>query len=155
MPDEKLARVHLELAKGYEFVATFPDLPNAGEMTFDETPPLGTGTGPSPALLLAATIGNCLAASLVFCMRKARVPAPKLGVDVAARLVRNAAGRFRIGAVDVVLSPETSEETIAGLARCANLFEDFCTVTESVRHGIPVNVSLEASPSARRHAESA
>lgn len=27
-------------------------------------------------------------------------------------------------------------------ARCAQQFEDFCTVTESIRHGIPVKVRV-------------
>jgi len=36
-----------------------------------------------------------------------------------------------------------------------NLFEDFCIVTESVRQGIPVNVTLSTEAPARRLAESA
>jgi hypothetical protein len=31
---------------------------------------------------------------------------------------------------------------LGGLARCERLFEDYCIVTESVRHGIDVNVSV-------------
>jgi organic hydroperoxide reductase OsmC/OhrA len=142
MADDKIARVHLELADGYRFIATFPDMPNAGAFTFDETPPLGGAAGPNPAMLLAAAIGNCLAASLTFCMRKARVSPARIGVDVAAHIVRTDTGRFRIGSVDVALSPETPEAGVAALDRCGALYEDFCIVTESVRHGIPVNVSL-------------
>ncbi len=36
----------------------------------DETPPLGGGSGPNPAQLLAAAVGNCMADSLLFAIRK-------------------------------------------------------------------------------------
>jgi hypothetical protein len=32
----------------------------------------------------------------------------------------------------------------ARVAGCEGLFEDFCTVTASVKHGIPVRVSLKS-----------
>ena len=113
MTDEaRLARVHLELVDGYRFVATFPNLPRVAGMTLDETPPLGGGAGPNPALLVAAAIGNCLAASLAFCLRRARSRVPQLSVDVQAQIVRNPACRFRIGSVDVALSAPTTDAAV-------------------------------------------
>jgi len=44
------------------------------------------------------------------------------------------------------------EEDVARLERCASLFEDFCVVTESVRKGIPVNVSVTMPTLVRRPA---
>lgn len=141
--EDRVVRVRLELAQGYQFLATFPDLPGAGTITVDEPSPLGGGEGPNAAALLAAAIGNCLAASLVFCLRRARGDAQGVTADVTAHIVRNEAGRFRIGSVDVALSPDVPEADLARLQRCEGLFENFCIVTQSVRQGIPVNVTLK------------
>jgi hypothetical protein len=43
---------------------------------------------------------------------------------------------------DVELDPVLGEN--ARVAGCEGLFEDFCTVTASVQHGIPVHVSLKS-----------
>jgi uncharacterized OsmC-like protein len=142
MANDSTARVHLELTRDYQFVATFPDLPAVSVITLDEGPPLGDGTGPNPAALLAAAVGNCLAASLLFCLRKSRVGIDRIAADVSATITRNEAGRFRIRDLDVSLSPAVSTEDLNRLLRCDDLFEDFCIVTQSVRHGIPVNVTV-------------
>lgn len=139
--DESVARVHLAWNQDYRFVATFPDLPRAAALALDEAPPLGSGAGPNPAALLAAAVGTCLAASLTFCLRKSRADIAGLTADVTAHVVRNEAGRLRIGSLDVVLSPAVGREHQHQLTRCEGLFEDFCIVTESIRHGIPVNVT--------------
>jgi organic hydroperoxide reductase OsmC/OhrA len=141
--EETLARVHLELAHDYEFTASFPDLPLAGRLATDEAPPLGRGHGPNPAALLAVAIGNCLAASLAFCLRKSHAHVDRVTADVTARIVRNAQGRLRIKDVEVTLSPGVSAEDLNRLTRCTELFEEFCIVTQSVRTGIPVSVKLQ------------
>ena len=62
------AGVRLKQDADYRFAVTFaPGLP---ELRSDEAPPLGQGAGPSPVQLLAAAVGNCLAASLLFALRK-------------------------------------------------------------------------------------
>ena len=49
-----------------------------------------------------------------------------------------------VRAIDVELAPVLVSSTDAmRLARCEGLFEDFCTVTARVKHGIPVHVSLK------------
>ena len=131
--------------KDFRFSATFPDLERAAPVTTDEAPPLGAGAGPNPAALLAAAVANCLAASLVLCLRKARVEPAAVSADAVAHMVRNEKGRLRIGSVDVELSLDLGDQDQAGVARCAPLFEDFCTVTESVRQGIPVQVNVSAT----------
>jgi hypothetical protein len=45
----------------------------APPLRIDEPPPLGEERGPDAAALLGAAVGDCVAASLVFCLRKARV----------------------------------------------------------------------------------
>jgi pyruvate kinase len=59
--------------------------------------------------------------------------------------------------IDVELAPFVGGGAGGRLDRCGDLFEDFCTVTASVQHGIPVHVSLktaENEPGASRDTDS-
>jgi organic hydroperoxide reductase OsmC/OhrA len=100
------------------------------------------GSGPNPARLLAASVGSCLAASLLFCMRKAHVEVEGMRTRVQGTLVRNERGRLRIGGLRVRLEPVLALELHDRVPRCLELFEDFCVVTASVRKGIPVDVDV-------------
>ncbi len=134
-------RTVLSLEEGYRFRVRF-DREGIPDLLTDESPPIGEDTGPSPSRLLAAAIGNCLAASLLFCLRKARLGVEGLEVEVFTTFTRNQAGRLRIGTIQVRLHPSWTEETAAKAQRCLGLFEDFCLVTESVRHGVPVEIAV-------------
>jgi organic hydroperoxide reductase OsmC/OhrA len=142
MSDSREHHVELRLVRGYEFVATFKDGQPLAPLVFDEPPPLGEGSGPNAAAVLAAAIGDCLAASFSFCLRKVRLEPVGVTANVVAHVARNQQGYFRISGIDVELSPELLEQDVARLERCERLFEDFCIVTESVRRGIPVNVKI-------------
>ena len=50
--------------------------------------------------------------------------------------------RLRIGRLDVTIQLSESAADVRHLDRCLAQFEDFCVVTESVRHGIPVGVRV-------------
>ena len=134
--------VELEQRSGYEFRVRF-DLPAQAELALDEPPPLGKGGGPNAARLVAAAVGNCLAASLVFCLSgKFREKAGPVRAMVAGRLERNEKGRYRIAALDVTLGLSQPAQELAHLERCLEQFEDFCVVTQSIRRGIPVSVRV-------------
>jgi len=134
--------VTVELKDGYQFVVHFDDVKGVPTLVCDEPAPLGEGAGPNAAAVLGAAVGNCLAASLAFCLRKARLEPAKLIARVTTHVARNERGRFRIAGIDVVLSPEIVMLHETNPKRCEQLFEEFCTVTASIRHGIPVTVSL-------------
>jgi organic hydroperoxide reductase OsmC/OhrA len=136
------ARVELELLDGYRFVVDFDD-PALPSLVVDEPPPLGEGTGPNAARLLAAAVANCLSASALFCFRKARVEVTGMRTTATARIDRNADGRARIVGIDVVLHPEVAPEQLPRMGRCLELFEDYCVVTQSVRGGVAVDVTVE------------
>ncbi len=122
--------VEIEQIEDYRFSVHFAP----GDLTTDEPPPRGGGVGPDPAQLLAAAVTNCLMASLVFCLAKARVPGRPLKSRAQGRLERDEAGRLRIAGIDVVLiAPHATP-------RCLELFQNYCVVTESVRRGVPVAV---------------
>jgi uncharacterized OsmC-like protein len=140
--DSRTASAHVQLVEGYRFEATFPDVPGAPPMTLDEAPPLGTAAGPTPAGLLAAAIGGCLSASLTLCLNKAHLDPEAINAHVTAHIDRNETGRLRITGIDVALTPCFAAADAARFDRCKALYEDFCIVTESVRQGIPVNVTL-------------
>jgi uncharacterized OsmC-like protein len=139
--DSRTAIAHVQLVDGYRFTATFPDVPGADAITLDEAAPLGTGTGPTPAGLLAAAIGGCLSASLTLCLNKAHLEPDAVNARAAARIARNESGRLRIEGIDVELTACFAGDQ-GRFDRCKALYEDFCIVTESVRRGIPVNVHL-------------
>lgn len=143
MSDERLHHITVRLAREYEFVAEFNDLADAPSILFDEPEPLGGSRAPNAAAVLGAAVGDCLAASLAFCLRKARVGVDDLTAHVTTRVTRNTEGRFRISGVDVELEPVVAGADRARLGRCEALFEDFCVVTQSVRQGIPVNVTVK------------
>lgn len=132
--------LHLEQVEGFHFRVRF-DKPQHAMLDLDEPPPLGRDAAPNAARILAAAIGNCLSASLVFCMRRKGKELADVEADVKVEIVRNEQGRLRVGNVAVTLAPGLPLDD-ATLAECRPLFEDFCLVTESVRRGIPVSVVL-------------
>lgn len=111
-------------------------------LVVDESPPLGEGVGPNPARLLATAIGHCLASSLRYCLERSRTPA-QVAATVDAEVRRNERGRWRIAHVQVQLNLSGVDSVGKNAVdRCLGLFQDFCIVTESVRHGIPVDVDV-------------
>jgi uncharacterized OsmC-like protein len=143
MSTERDYHVALRYRRGYEFEAEFLDKTEFRHLEFDEPAPLGGDRAPNAVAVLTAAIGNCLAASLAFCLRKARLDLVDLTALVTAHVARNEQGRFRVSGIDVELAPEIAAEDSARVARCEAIFEDFCVVTQSVRQGIPVNVTVK------------
>lgn len=134
-------RVELHHEQGYRFRVRFPG--GMPELITDEPPPLGGGAGPNPTALLATALANCLASSLLFCLRKQRIETSAFETTVEVDTARNPEGRMRITGVRIDLAPEVSAADRERMGRCLELFESFCVVTESVRHGIPVSVGVE------------
>jgi organic hydroperoxide reductase OsmC/OhrA len=137
------ATVTIDLEAGYRFRVDlgepFPPL------FMDEPPPLGEGRGPNASRLLAAAVGNCLAASLLFCLRKARIEVASLRTTVRAETGRNERGRLRVTRLTVQLEPRLTDPQAdpSRISRCLAIFEDFCVVTESVRAGLEVDVRVD------------
>jgi organic hydroperoxide reductase OsmC/OhrA len=146
-PIEKTSRTMMTQEAGYRFRVRF-DHEGMPDLITDESPPLGEGKGPNPSRLLATAVGNCLAASLLFCLGKARLSVEGLEAEILTEFTRNEAGRLRIGGMKVRLLPKWTEETAAKAQRCLQIFEDFCVVTQAVRQGVPVEVQVEGMSSA-------
>jgi organic hydroperoxide reductase OsmC/OhrA len=133
--------IELEQDQDYAFRVKF-DHDSVPSLLVDEIEPIGRGRGPNPDRLLAVAAANCLTASLLFCMRKFKQTPSKLRAQVIGRLTRNARGRLRVGSLAVTIQLSDPAARIAHIERCLSQFEDFCVVTESIRHGIPVEVKV-------------
>lgn len=134
-------QITVEQEEDFRFVVQF-DKEQFAPLTLDEPAPLGHDTAPNAARILAAAVGNCLAASFLLCARKSRAKLGPVRADVKATLARNEQGRIRVSRLDVRLDPRLAPEDQEKAARCRQLFEDYCIVTQSVRQGIDVQVTV-------------
>jgi uncharacterized OsmC-like protein len=126
----------------YEFRVKF-DKEQHAHLLMDEPPPLGHDMGPNAVRLLAAAVGNCLSASLLFCARRNGIRAANMRTTVKVQVIRNENRRLRIGKLEVIIDPGMGDLDQSKTARCLEEFEDYCTVTQSIRKGVAVNVTLK------------
>ena len=141
MSIESPIRISLEQDGEYSFRVHFPDTGLEPLLT-DESPPLGNDAGPNPARLLLASVANCLAASLLFALRKFKNSPEPIRAEICAVPARNEQGRWRIGSAKATLHLPGRNADYKGLERALAQFEDFCVVTQSVRQGIEVEVTV-------------
>lgn len=133
----------IEFISNMEFSVRF-DIPKK-EWTLDETKEVGgEEKGPSASRLLASAIGNCLSASLIFCMRKSRIEFSALKTIVNGKIERDENNLLRIKEINVEILPKVKEEDRGKLEKCKAIFEKYCIVTESVRKGVKVNVEVKS-----------
>lgn len=142
MTPEPPIRVTLEQESDYAFRISFDDAALAPLLS-DEAAPLGHDRGPNPSRLLLASVANCLVASLLFALRKQHNQPGKLRAAITASPMRNAEGRWRIPRAFVELQLPEGNEPYQHLDRVLAQFEQFCIVTQSVREGIDVSVTVK------------
>jgi organic hydroperoxide reductase OsmC/OhrA len=134
----------LEQVKDYEFTVSF-DKDQLGKLTMDEPAPTGTEKGPNASRVFASAIGHCLSASLIFCLQRARIPLKHVSTNVHTTLARNEEGRWRVQDMKVNINADpASEQDRERMKQCLAVFEDFCIVTQSVRKGINVYVTVQS-----------
>ncbi len=131
----------VERVQDFEFRVQF-DNPKFSELHMDEPEPLGHEKGPNATRVLAAAIGNCLSASLMFCLQRSKLMVDSIRAEVTPKVKRNEEGRWRIQHIQVTININTSEEDSKRIQRCIEIFENYCIVTASVRQGIPIDVEV-------------
>jgi uncharacterized OsmC-like protein len=144
--------IEMEQMEDYAFRVRF-DNEQFPPLLMDEPAPLGKDSGPNASRVLAAAIGNCLSASLLFCARKGRVEIGPIRTKITVRTARNERKRLRIAGVRVEIDPHVAEPDRQQALRCLDLFEDYCVVTQSIRQGIPVEVKVKGLEDLRISAE--
>jgi uncharacterized OsmC-like protein len=143
----QVVTVTLKQEKDFRFAIDFAE--GIPVLYSDETPPLGGGTGPNPTHLLAAAVGNCMSDSLLFAIRKFKQHPEPIQTTVTATIDRNEANRLRVQGIVVKLTLGAVASSLAHLDRALEQFEEFCTVGQSVRQGVPVTVEVYDSDGLR------
>ena len=136
----KIIRVELSQRNDYRFDIAFGD--EMPLLTSDEPAPLGTGLGPSPVQMLCAAVGNCLSDSLLFAFRKFKQLPEPIQCAVTAEVGRNSDNRLRVLHMNAQIRLGVLAASLEQLDRVLAQFEEFCTVTQSVREGIPISVEV-------------
>ena len=118
-------------------------------LVIDEPEPVGERSGPNGAGVLSAAVGNCLSASGLCCLRRARIDDVRgMHRTVSRSLERSQPVRLRIAGIRVRIEPVVDESEQPPTRRRLE-FEDFCVVTRSVGQGIEVNVAVEPTSDRR------
>ena len=134
------ASVTITRQSGYQFLVDFGEtLP---KLLADEPAPLGQGTGPAPDHMLLAAVANCLSASLLFSLQKFKQDPGALIATATPEVGRNENKRLRIQRIHVQLELGKTAADIEHLDRVLAQFEEFCTVSMSVRQGIAIDIEV-------------
>jgi uncharacterized OsmC-like protein len=139
--------VTLEQEAAYRFAMQFGR--GIPVMYADEDAPLGQGAGPTPIQLLAAAVANCLSASLYFALKKFHESPEPITASAFAQAGRNERNRLRVRRIAVRIALGAPAASFTHLDRALAQFEDFCTVTASVREAIDVAVEVYDSEGVR------
>lgn len=144
---DNLVQITLRQQQDYQFNVDFGG--GIAVLAADEPAPLGGGQGPSPVQLLAAAVGNCLSDSLLFALRKFKQEPEPLECTVTAEVGRNEDKRLRVLKMTAVIQLGVPAASLEHLDRVLDQFEAFCTVTQSVGQGIPIDLQVIDSEGAR------
>lgn len=147
-PKKKIEKMEfsleMELIDHFQFKVSY-DIPEMPDLITDEPVSIGgEGKGPNPSRMVGTAITNCLALSLVHCLRRAKADVKGMKAKASGIISRNEEGLLRLKSIDVVIQPKLgSASDEKAFERCSGLFEKYCIVTESIRKGLPVNVEVQ------------
>lgn len=134
----KPGSVNISHVENYKFLIEF----GGSILQADEPEPIGSGAGPSPEQMLVAGVTNCLCASLFFALKKHRLDGSGIRAEANFDVARNDRGRLRMRSIEVGITLGEVDGDSSGAQKALAEFEDFCTVTESVKRGIPVGLTV-------------
>ena len=142
MSEPAKPKVRVKLLGGYRFKIDFPGTKSEG-FVMDEPAPLGNLDGPNASRVLAASVANCLSASLLFCLNRSKVEVEDIETEAEPRAERNEQGYWRVKHVNVTIKAKLREPSDRNrVNRCLEIFENYCVVTGAIRSGIGVDVAV-------------
>jgi uncharacterized OsmC-like protein len=130
----------IRLYTNHEQIVDFK-LPGVAVLGLDERPPTGKGWGPSPAHLVGAALGACLANRLLSWLREQGIEVDDMRTDVTASFAHDADGQQRLGRVTVRLSPIIQSARPAAMLAPAALLRR-SVIARSLRRDVDVQVTI-------------
>ncbi|MHA1687531.1 MAG: OsmC family protein [Candidatus Heimdallarchaeaceae archaeon] len=142
--NEHVHKISLQKLEKFKFAVDFGK-ETIPQLLMDESKevPGGEDQGPNASMLLAAAVGNCLSASLTFCLMKKKVPLYDLKTEVTYKRGRNEEGYWRIKEIDVILRPEIDDPNNPNFKRCSEIFVNYCVVSASIKNAITLNINIK------------
>ena len=142
--DERRFAVRLRHLDGYRYLsqASEDGRLHGDPYVSDEPDPVGEASGPATPALLGSAIAHCLSASLLEALRHAHLEVLDFETETVAVVKPNEQGLPRIDHVVVKIRPHLAQAS-PRMQRCADVFENHCTVSSSVKRGIDVRVAVE------------
>ena len=128
-PKKKIEKLEfsleMELIKDFQFMVKF-DIPEMPDMVVDEPPAIGgDAAGPNPSRMVGTAVANCMASSLVHCLRRAKADVRGIKAQASGIIARNDEGLLRLQKVNVTIHPRLgSRSDEAALERCKGIFEN-------------------------------
>ena len=92
--------------------------------------------------ILNVSVSGVEGESLLFALRKFKNAPGSIRAEISASTERNAQGRLRIPRAKVTIHLAEPAASLERFDRALAQFEQFCTVTQSVRDGIAVDVDV-------------
>jgi uncharacterized OsmC-like protein len=139
--DQRHFGVLIDFVEGFKFTSQAYEgavLHGAPVLT-DEPDPVGSNAGPSTPAMLAMAVGHCLSASLIETLRHAAIHTISLRTEAVSVVMPNEDGNPRIKEIRVDIQPVLLKES-GNIKRCIDVFENYCTVCQSIRPAVPVHV---------------
>jgi len=137
-------KVKINLEKDMIYKCDLGDI-KTGDCYIDESgKPESEMVGPNAAHLLGMAILGCLTSSYVFCFSKKDLIVEDIKAEAIVTIFRNEKGFVRVKKIDVNINPKIDTPDMHKRAvQCQKMFQQYCTVTASIREGIEVNVNFD------------
>lgn len=135
--------IDMHFVEGYQFQTQAHEGQQLHGAPFlsDEPDPVGAASAPATPALLATAVAHCLSASLLETGRRARVPITGIRTRATAVVEPNAEGNPRIARIEVDLAPSL-EHDHPRKQRCEEVFQNYCTVSSSLKSAIDIDVNV-------------
>ncbi|MDX1748609.1 MAG: OsmC family protein [Halobacteriales archaeon] len=119
------------------------------ELFFDEPEYVRVSDGdlhPCPHDYLLATVGGCQIEILKQCLEKSRIEGYEIDLEIRSKKAREGVSEergFIISDLHTTVTVSVPDEFVTRARRCADTFEDYCSISQSVRVGVDIETEAE------------